>query len=68
MKVIVSLAIDGRLDIPVEVPDGLTERILLNKARDKAMEAFADADLSKMEVVGCSAVNVTLPNGRLLDY
>lgn len=68
MKVIVSMAIDGRLDIPVEIPDGLTGHALLNKSRDEAMAKFADADLTEMEVIGSSAVNVTLPDGRLLDY
>lgn len=60
MKYIVSMAIDGRVDVEV-------------KARSVA-EAFRnasliDADMSKMDIVGSRPVNCSDENGNLLaDY
>lgn len=68
MKAIVYIAIDGRLDVEVTVPDGLSDRELLESARAEAMAELADADITEMDIVGGNAVNVTLPDGRLLDF
>lgn len=62
MKYTVSIAVDGRIDIDVDANDK-------DEAREKALEAFATADLSKMEIVGRDAVNCSDADGNLIaDY
>ena len=62
MKYTVSIAGDGRIDVEVDAADP-------NEARGKALDAFANADLSKMEIVGTSAVNCSDDDGNLIaDY
>lgn len=57
----VSIAVDGRLDIQVEADNP-------NEAREKALSAFAVADLSRMEIVGRDAVNCEDEDGNLTDF
>lgn len=62
MKYTVSIAVDGRIDIEVDANDK-------DEARGKALDAFAYADLSKMVIVGTSAVNCSDEDGNLIaDY
>mgnify|MGYP006958221883 CR=1 FL=1 len=62
MKYTVSISVDGRIDIEVDADN--TE-----EARVKALDAFATADLSKMEIVGTDAVNCSDEDGKLVaDY
>lgn len=61
MKYTVSIAVDGRIDVEVEADS-------FEDAKDKAIEAFRDVDLSKMEVVGGEAVNAEDENGEFKDY
>lgn len=62
MKYTVSIAVDGRIDIEVDANDA-------EEARGKALDAFATADLSKMEIVGTDAVNCSDENGDIIaDY
>jgi len=53
-KYIVSMAVDGRIDVPVtaESPEA---------AFEKAKEAFTDADLAQMETVDAKPVNAYDP-------
>ena len=60
-KFTVTIAVDGRLDIEVEARN-------LMEAKEKAIEAFATADLSKMEIVGSDPVNCTDEDDNLFDY
>lgn len=60
-KFTVSIAVDGRLDIEVEARNPI-------EAKKKAIEAFATADLSKMEIVGRDAVNCMDEDDNLFDY
>lgn len=59
MKYIVSMAVDGRIDVEVEAAD-------VNEAKEKAEEAFCDANLSKMEIVGADAVTCYDAEGNIL--
>ena len=62
MKYTVSISVDGRIDIEVDADN--TE-----EARVKALDAFATADLSKMEIVGRDAVNCSDEDGNIVaDY
>ena len=61
MRYHVSIAVDGRIDIPVDANSP-------EEARKKAMDEFATADLSEMEVVGTNAVNAEDANGNLTDF
>lgn len=62
MKYSVSIAVDGRIDIDVEASDP-------SEAREKALEAFATADLAGMTIVGTDAVNCSDADGELvMDY
>ena len=62
MKYTVSMAVDGRIDIDVDADSP-------EEARGKAVEAFATADLSNMEIIGTSAVNCSDDNGNIVcDY
>lgn len=58
MKYIVSMAVDGRVDVEVEA--------------DSVRDAFhlanlANADMAKMEIVGSHPVNCSDENGNLLE-
>ena len=60
MKYIVSMAIDGRLDVEVDAES-------VNDAFRKAN--LFDADMEKMDIVGCHPVNCSDEKGNLLaDY
>lgn len=61
MKYIVSVAIDGRMDVEVEADS-------IHEAREKALFAAADADFNAIDVITLSAVNVTDEEGNLIDY
>ena len=64
MKYIVSLQLDGRMDIEVDAPDFET-------AKQSALAEFSCMDkneLSKMEVLEADAVNAEDENGELHDY
>lgn len=61
MKYTVSIAVDGRIDIDVEADS-------FEQAKDKAIDAFRDADLAQMEVVGGQAVNAEAETGEFRDY
>ena len=59
-KYIVSMAVDGRIDVEVEAES--TE-----EAFKAAQEAFMDADLKDMEVIDSKPVNVSDEDGNLLE-
>ena len=59
MKYIVSMAVDGRIDVEVEAAD-------VNEAKKKAYGAFGDADLSNMDIVGADAVTCYDAEGNIL--
>ncbi len=54
-KLIISMAVDGRIDVPIEVPDDASREDI----RRVAKNAFANIDLSEMDVVGIDAVNAS---------
>jgi hypothetical protein len=60
MKYIVSMAIDGRLDVEVDA----------ESVKDAFQKAnIFDVDMSKMDIVGCHPVNCSDEDGNLLaDY
>ena len=61
-KYTVSMAVDGRIDVEVEAdtPD---------EAFDKAVEAFMEVDLKRMEVVDSHPVNCYDEKGEIVkDY
>ena len=60
LKYTVRIAVDGRVDVDVEAETP-------EEAFDKAKEAFLDADLARMEVVGAKPVNCTDEAGNLVD-
>ena len=60
-KYIVSMAVDGRIDVEVEAEN-------IHDAWEAADMAFCDADLSEMEVVGSTPVNISsAETGELLE-
>jgi len=62
MKYIVSIAVDGCINIEVDADN-------TDEARDKALDAFATADLSKMMIVGRNAIDCQDEDGNILaDY
>ena len=61
MKYIVSVAIDGRMDVEVEAGS-------IREAREKALFAAADADFNAIDFISLNAVNVTDEEGNLTDY
>ena len=61
MRYIISIAVDGRLDIAVTADSP-------QQARAKALTEFPFADISKLEVVGYKAVNATDENDELTDF
>ena len=61
MKYVVSIAVDGRIDVEVEANS-------FEEAQGKALNKFADADLSEMEVRGRKAVNAEDNDGNFRDF
>lgn len=64
MKYTVSIAVDGRIDVEVDLPADAS----MDEIRQKATEGFASADLSNMDVIGTSPVNVTDENDEIRDF
>ena len=61
MKYIVSMAIDGRVDVEVEADS-------FQDARDKARKEVWDVDCGEINIIGCDAVNAEDENGKFEDY
>lgn len=61
MKYIVSVAIDGRIDVEVEA-DSFEEAMQL------AVYEAGNTDWNMMELVSCNSVNATDENGTFIDY
>ena len=61
MKCIVSIAVDGRVDIEVDVES-------IDDAREAALEEFPSANLNSMDIVNFHAVNVESETGEFRDY
>lgn len=59
-KYIVSMAVDGRVDIEVEADDPTS-------AFEEAKEAFTESDLSNMEVVDAKPVNCYDVDKKILE-
>ena len=58
-KYIVHMAVDGRIDLEVEASDPAT-------AYAESLSAFEDADLSRMEVVGCVPIHCEDETGKIV--
>lgn len=61
MRCIVSIAVEGRVDIEVDVDS-------IDEAQEAALEEFASANLNSMDVVKFHAVNVETETGEFRDY
>lgn len=61
MKYNVTLAVEGRLTIEVEATS-------FRNAKDKAMDAFSDANIGDIECVGLTAVNAESNDGVFVDF
>ncbi len=61
MKYVVSLAIDGRIDILVNADDPET-------AKNKALGKFMDIDIGDVECIDFHAVNATDENDNMTDF
>ena len=61
MKYIVSVAIDGRIDVEVEVDS-------FEQAEYKAILELGNMDFNMMELVGCKSINAEDENGTFVDY
>lgn len=61
MKYIVSIAIDGRIDVEVDA-DNFAE------AKSKAQFEVGNCDWNMMELVSCNAVNAEDEAGTFIDY
>lgn len=61
MKYIVSIAVDGRIDVEVEADS-------FEDAKTKACDAVCDLDFGKLECIGWNAVNAEDENGVFKDY
>ena len=61
MKYVVSMAIEGRIDIEVEANS-------IEKAKEKAESAMCNINYDNLECIDYKAVNVTDENGTLTDY
>lgn len=61
MKYIVSVAIDGRLDVEVEADN-------FEAAKENARYEFGNYDWNMMELVNVHAVNAEDENGIFVDY
>ena len=58
-KYIVHMAVDGRIDLEVEASDPATAYV-------ESLSAFEDADLSRMEVVGCVPIHCEDETGEII--
>ena len=61
MKYIVSVAIDGRIDVEVEANS-------FEEARQLAVYEAGNTDWNMMELVSCDSVNAEDENGTFIDY
>ena len=61
MKYIVSVAIEGRIDVEVEADS-------FEKARNLAVLKAGMTNWNMMELVGCHSVNAEDENGEFVDY
>lgn len=62
MKYVVSMAVDGRIDVEVTAKS-------FEEAKIKAGYEAGEADLTKMEFINCNAVNAkNLDTGECVDY
>lgn len=61
MKYIVSVAIDGRIDVEVEADS-------FEQAEYKAILEAGDTNWNMMELVSCRSVNAEDENGTFIDY
>lgn len=61
MKYYVSIAVDGRVYCEVEARDP-------EEAKEKAEEAFFEADLGELECIDTAFVNCEDEDGNLIDY
>ena len=61
MKYIVSVAIDGRIDVEVEANS-------FEEAEHEAVLQAGDSDWNQMELVNCTPVNAEDENGVFKDY
>ena len=61
MKYIVSVAIDGRIDVEVEANS-------FEEARKEAEWAVGNCDWNTMELVSCNAVNAEDEDTVFIDY
>ena len=61
MKYIVSVAIDGRIDVEVEADS-------FEKAEYLAILEAGNTDWNRMELVSCKSVNAEDENGTFIDY
>lgn len=64
MKYTVSIAVDGRVDVEVDLPADAS----MDEIRQKATEGFASADLSNMDIINTNPVNVTDENDEIRDF
>ena len=55
VKAVVSVAVDGRIDVPVWVKSDMTHKEIADMARDEA----SFADLKSMDVIGMKPVNIS---------
>jgi len=61
MKYIVSLAVDGRVDVNVEAPN-------VKIAKEKALQAFIGVNIGDIELINVSPVNATDEDDNITDY
>lgn len=61
MKYIVSVAIDGRIDVEVDADS-------FEEAKYKAVLQAGDSDWNRIELVNCNPVNAEDENGIFKDY
>lgn len=61
MKYMVSVAIDGRIDVEVEANS-------FEEARREAVYEIGNYDWNTMELVSCNSVNAEDENGEFVDY
>lgn len=61
MKYIVSVAIDGRIDVEIDANS-------FEEARQLAVYEVGNADWNMMELVSCNSVNAEDENGKFVDY
>lgn len=61
MKYMVSVAIDGRIDVEVEANS-------FEEARQLAVYEAGNTDWNMMELISCNSVNAEDENGTFVDY